>query len=555
MHSGVFKIPSVRVTDLGDLKHIEEIIRAHKLIYRYVGILSVVDSEQKFVGIITDGDIRRASVFSPNVKTLGINYNPVVVTACGLTRFIGGKPIRFGIDCLPTIEFVPVIREGGICSEVVSVEAFLANNVAIIGMGYVGLTLAAHLGLAGLEVTGVEVNQKIVRGIIEYQSHVDEPGLQPALKDLISKGRLKLTNQATPKGVYIISVGTPVGLRGKPVYRALLDACSEVGRRLHVGSLVMFRSTVGVGTTRKCLIPALELASGLRAGSGFNVAFCPERTAEGVALKELKTLPQLVSGYSNSCRQKASSFWGRFSGSVVECGSLEEAELAKLANNSFRDVSFAFANQLALISEKFGVSSFNVIKAANQGYVRNRIPTPSPGVGGYCLTKDPFILASALPKGEKTLMAVGRQINDSSIKIPVRIFRQWMKESSIAKNKSRLNLLIVGIAFKGTPATADVRGSSSLVLSSLLRRTSRAIKISFFDFEFNGSTINDTDGIMLRRVKRLSLGSFDAIFIMNNHEAHSKLKVRNLKKGSLLFDGFGQFSSDAVPEGVVYKTL
>jgi len=153
----------------------------------------------------------------------------------------------------------------------------------------------------------------------------------------------------------------------------------------------MLRSTVPVGTTRKQVIPVLEHYSGLAAGSGFHIAFCPERTVEGQAIQELSSLPQIVGGLTEACTEKAVSFWSTLTDTVVRVDALEAAELVKLINNSYRDLSFAFANEFALLADRYNIDATRLIAAANEGYPRDKIPRPSPGVGGYCLTKDPVV--------------------------------------------------------------------------------------------------------------------------------------------------------------------
>ena len=136
----------------------------------------------------------------------------------------------------------------------------------------------------------------------------------------------------------------------------------------------MLRSTVPLGTTRKVVIPVLEKKSSLEVGKDFHIAFTPERTIEGNAMQELYSLPQIVGGYSEECTKKAIDFWGGLTSTVVKVPSIEAAELVKLANNTFRDLSFAFSNNLSMLADKFNINTHELIIAANKGYSRNPIP-------------------------------------------------------------------------------------------------------------------------------------------------------------------------------------
>ena len=184
------------------------------------------------------------------------------------------------------------------------------------------------------------------------------------------------------------------------------------------GDHVMIRSTVPVGTTRNFIIPKLNNLSKLKAGKDFYVSFVPERVVEGNALRELRSLPQIVGGLTSACLNRASKFWSTITPTIIRTSSLEASELVKLANNSFRDLSFAFANELAFVAGKFNLNAFDLIKAANNGYPRNKIPSPSPGVGGYCLTKDPILFSSSISrkKNDVMLSKVGRVVNERATK-------------------------------------------------------------------------------------------------------------------------------------------
>ena len=171
-------------------------------------------------------------------------------------------------------------------------------------------------------------------------------------------------------------------------------------------------------------------------------------------MQELTSLPQIVGGLTNTCAEKSTAFWQTLTDGVVRVDSLEASELVKLVNNGYRDISFAFANGLALLADRFNLDASRIISAANEGYPRNPIPRPSPGVGGYCLTKDPYLYSSVDCESPHSLLSrQGRSVNEKAALYPVEAVNNFYE---CGLSTSALNILIVGIAFKGLPETNDL---------------------------------------------------------------------------------------------------
>ena len=261
-------------------------------------------------------------------------------------------------------------------------------------------SLAVTLANIGHKVNGVENNLKYLKNLKNKKLKIYEPNLIQIFSKNLDRGNLKLSDKIdnNVSSIYIITVGSPLNKNNLPDLTYVENVSYEISKFLKPGDQVMLRSTIPVETTRKVVIPILEKNSQLKAGKDFSVSFTPERVIEGDALRELRELPQIVGGYSEQCTKKAADFWSSVTPLIVRTPSLEASELVKLANNSFRDLSFAFSNELAYLAEKFNVNAFDLIKAANDGYPRNRIPLPSPGVGGYCLTKDPILFGSSIDR-------------------------------------------------------------------------------------------------------------------------------------------------------------
>ncbi|MFC1612669.1 nucleotide sugar dehydrogenase, partial [Patescibacteria group bacterium] len=273
------------------------------------------------------------------------------------------------------------------------------KQICVIGMGYVGLTLALTFSDLGFKVIGVEKREKVINSLTQGRAHFFEAGLNQILKRELGKSFKFLTNlEESLSDIYIVAVGTPADFGRKPDFSGLKEVSQQIGKVLKKDDLIILRSTVSPGTTRSFVIPLLEQESGLRAGTDFYVSFAPERTIEGDALNELKTLPQVIGGINSKSALYTADFFNKITLQTILVNSLEAAEMVKLANNLCRDVNFGFANELALICDKFNLDANEVIEAANSGYPRNKIASPSPGVGGYCLTKDPYILADAVEK-------------------------------------------------------------------------------------------------------------------------------------------------------------
>jgi len=525
---------------------------------KHPGLVLVVNKENKLLGVFTDGDFRKAYSANIDFKSL-------------ISEFMTKQPITFE-DTLSREELIKAInitireskRQKGWTrniillnkhGEVVNVIDFtelindhqqIKYNIKIFGLGYVGITLAVSLAGKGNTVKGIDINQKLINQLNKGEPHVFEPGLSDLLNSSLKSGNISFStsNNSNKSEIYIIAVGTPLNKFDKPELKALKNATNAIGKHLKNGDLVMLRSTVPPGTTRDVVIPILEELSSLKAGKDFFIAFTPERTIEGNAMKELKTLPQVIGGLTINCTRKASVFWSILTKSVVQLSSLEAAELVKLANNTYRDLSFAFANELALISDKFNINSFDLIHAANEGYPRNKIPFPSPGVGGYCLSKDP-ILYGCDPTGKscvKTLGNIGRDVNIRASMYPIKVIERYSK--IIKKDIKDFSILLIGIAFKGEPETSDIRGSVAVEIYNKLVPIARNVMTwdAVIDFKSLSSYgLNPIESI------ESNLDNVDAILILNNNHKNINWKsFLTSKNNRLIFDGWNLLEADEI---------
>ena len=348
----------------------------------HAGLAVVLDAERKLLGMLTDGDLRRAYArdidFSRPVSEIMVR-EPVTLPSATprdlILPEVCRRVRRSGRHSSDWIRHIPLLDEQGRLVDVLDFFDLLQTQgvgqrkVAVFGLGYVGITLAVSLANRNHQVTGLDIAPGLVEQLVQGRPHVHEPGLREMLKATLTRQQIDfdISLGGHRHEVYIITVGTPLDEQSQPDLTALNKVLDSIGPLLKRGDLVMLRSTVPAGTTRDIVIPRLEELSGLSAGQHFHVAFAPERTIEGRAMQELRTLPQVVGGYTPACLRKGAQFWATLTSSVVQVASLEAAELVKLANNTFRDLSFAFANELALIADASNVDAFDLVRAANDG--------------------------------------------------------------------------------------------------------------------------------------------------------------------------------------------
>ena len=421
-------------------------------------------------------------------------------------------------------------------------------RVAVLGLGFVGLTLSVTLADVGLEVTGVESRAEVVDTLRSGECHFHEVGLREALRRHLAKN-LTVTGELVGSGqqVFVIAVGTPVDRESKvPVLAEVEAAARQVGRALTKGALVVLRSTVPVGTTREVALPILESESGLRAGDGFGLVFAPERTMAGQALRELRELPQIVGGFDRSSVQRAGALFGRMTDSIVEMDGIEAAEMAKIVENGFRDVTFGFANQMALLCERLGIDMVKVTRAINACDPPSRVPVPSPGVGGACLSKDPHILLDVGRRHgyEPSLVRETRATNEA---MPGWVAAKLSRLlESVGKAPEQSTAFVLGFAFKGRPETSDMRDAPTLALVSELRRL--GLKVLGHDPNVPAGELGST-GAEPTDIEE-GFRRADAVVLMTNHVSYESLDITSLlatmRLPGVFLDGWQLFERDLV---------
>jgi UDP-N-acetyl-D-mannosaminuronic acid dehydrogenase len=422
------------------------------------------------------------------------------------------------------------------------------KEIAIVGMGYVGLTLLVVLAKNGFEVYGIEIKKEIVENLKKGNPQFHEKRLKALLRQQQKLGNLKIL-ESLPNDkidIYIICVGTPLKNESRtPNMDYIMNVVVNVANHMYKNSLIILRSTVPVGTSRNIVLPLLEKQSGLKAGKDFSFAFAPERTIEGNAIAELETNSQIIGGFNEKSVSQASDLFRKLTPTVINVSSLEAAEMIKILDNTYRDIRFAYANEIAMVCEKLNLDATELINAANTHYPRNNIPVPSPGVGGACLSKDPYILIDFAKKAgyDAKIIEASRVINEY---IPIQIVKRIKtKLEEFNKNIKNAKIFIVGFAFKGQPETSDMRDSTTLWFLDELKKY--ASNIHGFDPVVDNKQLKHL-GINVCDAMEEGYSNADVIVFLNNHRSYLDLDpfeiCSKMNKPMIFYDAWRMFEKE-----------
>jgi UDP-N-acetyl-D-mannosaminuronic acid dehydrogenase len=347
-------------------------------------------------------------------------------------------------------------------------------TLGVIGLGYVGLPAACVIAEAGFNVTGIDTDAKRVEMINSGQSPIagDEPGLASLLTRVIDSKRLRASTShkdLAKADIVLICVDTPVEADHKPRFGALKSACQSLGAVLKKGALVIVESTVAPGTIDTIVRPALESATGGIAGERFHLGHCPERVMPGKLLRNMRTMNRVCGGSSPEVADAMVALYSTYVEGDLDPADCLTAELVKTAENAYRDVSIAFANQLAVICEVVGGDVWRVRELVNKVPGRY-VLLPGGGVGGHCIPKDSWLLATPLgAAAEESLLGIARLVNDS---MPAHVADLV---GELAEPKSKVAVL--GYAYLEN--SDDTRNSPSAALKALLEE--RGYEVSVHD--------------------------------------------------------------------------
>jgi UDP-N-acetyl-D-glucosamine dehydrogenase len=421
----------------------------------------------------------------------------------------------------------------------------MTQKVVVIGLGYVGLPLAQAATLAGLEVTGLDLNTDLVHGLMSGTSHVDD--LSDAdISEMLTRG-FSATCDAScieTASVVVICVPTPLSQDGGPDLGAVRGATKSIANKLKSGTLVILESTTYPGTTEEVVLPILE-ESGLKLGE-FDLAFSPERIDPGNATYGITNTPKVVGGVNQTSGDKAVGFYNIFVEHVVRAKGAKEAEMAKLLENTYRHVNIALMNELVELSHMMGIDLWNAIDCAATKPFGYQAFYPGPGVGGHCIPIDPNYLSHhvKLVLGRPfRFVELAQEINAGMPSYVVRRAQDILNETGNPLRGTKI--LLIGVTYKAD--IADQRESPVRPIAQEL--LSKGVDLKFYDpFVENWNvdsehhaTIGDR---ILSSVKDpyIAAKESDLVIVLQHHASIDFQRVVN--SGSMILDTRGNLTGE-----------
>ena len=409
-------------------------------------------------------------------------------------------------------------------------------RVAVVGLGKIGLPLAAHLAGRGHSVVGSDIRQDVVDSVNAGSSHVmDEAGLADAVAAAVANGHLTATTDTTAATggaeVAIVIVPVVIGEDKQPDYRSFDIALRAVGKGLQKDATVIIETTLPVGATRRHVAPILEAESGLRLGRDFHLAFSPERVYSGRIFQDLARYPKIVGGVDAESTRRAAAFYAAsLDAPVTEVANSETAEFAKLAETTYRDVNIALANQLALYGGARGADVKQAFEGANSQPF-SHLHRPGIGVGGHCIPVYPHFLLSDTGNGELDLVRLARAVNDGMAERCL----AWLEEALGGLAGKRV--LVLGLSYREN--VKELSFSTALAIIDQLRRAGATVLAH--DPHFSASELAGLE------VELVDLGQaldVDAVVIQALHREYESLDWGSFRGLRVVLDGRGSLDAE-----------
>ncbi len=333
------------------------------------------------------------------------------------------------------------------------------QKICVLGLGYIGLPTASTFASHGVQVIGVDVNPQVTDSLKKGELHIYEPGLRTVVQAAIRSGNLTIQCCPAEADAFIIAVPTPFKEEKKADLSYVISAAESIVPHLRRGNLVVLESTSPPRTTADVVQPILE-RSGLKAGADFHLAYSPERVLPGQILRELIENARVIGGIDAASAQAGRDMYGIFVRGEIILTDATTAEMVKVMENTYRDVNIAIANEFARLADRFGVDVWEAIGLANR-HPRVRILNPGPGVGGHCISVDPWFLVEAAPDLAQ-LIRTARTVNDTQPHFVVDLVRRALGGKLEGKRIAAL-----GLSYK--PDVDDLRESPAIEICHLLQ--------------------------------------------------------------------------------------
>ena len=392
------------------------------------------------------------------------------------------------------------------------------QKICVLGLGYIGLPTASTFATHGIQVIGVDVNPRVIETLNNGGIHIHEPGLRTIVEAALKSGNLTVVAQPEEADAFLIAVPTPfygdkTGEFEGETYkladmRAVTSAAEAIVPYLRKGNLVVLESTSPPRTTVDLVKPILE-RSGLKAGSDFHLAYSPERVLPGQILRELIENARVIGGVTPESAQAGAELYATFvKGKIIQTDATT-AEMVKLMENTTRDVNIAIANEFARLAERFGVDVWEAISLANL-HPRINILSPGPGVGGHCISVDPWFFVETAPDVTQ-LIYTARKVNDEQ---PHYVMLLLQKALGSLKDKK---IALLGLAYK--PDVDDLRESPAAEVAHLLVDAGADVR-AFEPFKVDG-----LPGIPMAATLEEALNDADAILLLVRHTQFCELSA------------------------------
>jgi UDP-N-acetyl-D-mannosaminuronic acid dehydrogenase len=408
------------------------------------------------------------------------------------------------------------------------------HQIAVIGLGYIGLPTAALLASYGWSVCGVDVSERVVKTVNAGGVHIEERDLDKLVHDAITAQTLVASTEVPTASFYMIAVPTPIGPDNKPDISFVEAAARAIAPRILPGACIIIESTSPVGTTEQVAQIIADMRPDIsvpRDGSteeaDIALAYCPERVLPGRIVNELVHNDRVIGGVTPACAERAAVLYTSFVKGDCLYTSARVAETVKLVENSFRDVNIAFANELSMIADVIGVDVWDVIRLANR-HPRVNILQPGPGVGGHCIAVDPWFLVAGAPEAAR-LVRTAREVNDHKAVHTEGKIRALLDAAPGGK------VALLGLAFK--PDIDDFRESPALEIAEALAHTHGERILVVEPFTDSLPHCMAGTGVQLVTLDA-ALRTAEIVVVLVDHTAFKHLGPDDLS-GKLVFDTRG----------------